>query len=381
MATRTRTPVGLGIYRDKFGTAIVVSVHGKPREFRKNEHGKKYKDFTDAELRIERKRIDAREHLKSERQIVKGDTFTADVDRFLQTLSGGHRVNTAGYMKHWTRVFADRQRNTITELEVQTAFAAITKGASTKRHIRRALVNFYTTLNGVSGTNPARVLIPPPKPPEEARDIPYAMIERIFKALQPSRARARLKVLAYVGLPQKQIAQLQPSDLRLAEAELIAHPRRKGTGSHGRGLPLSPLAVEALTEFVALDAFGTFQNAQLVRTFKLGATRAGLTLAVNARPYDLRHSFLTELARSGADIQDIATLGMHATLEQAARYVKGAASERATNAIRGVPRFAATTKTRKRPKQSSSVHRKRRPTRARKRKSASKKRRLSRGKL
>jgi integrase len=361
---KKRTLIVKGCYKDRFGTAIIVSVSGQPREFRKNEQNRKYSTFTPEELKRERIRIQAREQLKHERQIITGETFAADVDRFLNTLSGGHKVNTTGYMRHWA-VFNERQRNTITDLEVQTAFASIQKGNSTKRHIRRALVSFYETLNGVSGYNPARVLIPPPKPPEEARDIPYQMIEKIFKALVPSRARARLKVLAYVGLPHKQIKLLQPSDLRLDDHELIAHPRRKGAGAHGRGLPLSDLGKAALQEFVELDAFGSFQNAQLVRTFRLGATRAGLTLAPDARPYDLRHSFLTELARSGADIQDIANLGMHATLEQAARYTKGAASERATKAIKAVPRFSTTTKPAKRPIRSTSVQSRRRKHRPR----------------
>lgn len=355
--TRKRTQIATGIYRDRSGVAIIVSVRGTPREFRKNEHGKAYADFSKPELLIERKRIDAREHLKEDRAIVKGDTFAADVQQFLKTLSGGHKVNTAGYMAHWEAHFADRQRNTITDLEAQTAYAAINRGASTKRHIRRALVKFYETMNGVSGYNPARVLTPPPKPQEEARAIPFPMIERIFAALQPSRARARLMVLAYVGLPQKQIAQIQPADLRLTDRVVIVRPRRKGAGAGGRALPLSDAGVAALTEFAALNAFGTFQNSQLVRTFKLGAQRAGVTLADDARPYDLRHSFLTELDRAGADIRDVAYFGMHATIEQAARYIKSGASERATKVIRSVPRFLTTTKRGKAPKASTSFQR------------------------
>lgn len=359
---RQRERLGKGIYRDASGIAIIVSVNGKPREFRTDRAGRAYKTFTLSELRDERKRISARELQIAERREATSDTFAQDVDRFLQTLSGGHRVNTRGYMAHWA-VFNDRQRNTITELEVQTAFAAIHKGASTKRHIRRALVGFYETLNGVSGYNPARVLTPPPKPQEDARAIPYATIERIFAALQPSRARARLKILAYVGLPQKQIAQLQPADLRLSARTVIVRPRRKGAGVEGRVLPLSPAGVDAFQEFVRLNAFGSFQNSQLVRTFKLGATRAGVTLAADARPYDLRHSFLTELYRQTGDLYAVSELGMHATLEQTARYAKGALSERATKAIRSVPRFAATTKTGTRPIPSKSVQRHKATTR------------------
>ncbi len=130
----------------------------------------------------------------------------------------------------------------------------------------------------------------------------------------------------------------------------------------GRVQPLSDVGITALKEFVRVEAFGTFQTRQLVNTFKYGAKLAKVTLPEWARPYDLRHSFLTELARGGADIRDIAQLGMHATLEQAARYIKGAAAERATKTIRSVPRFSATRTTAKPPKRSHSPTSKRRPS-------------------
>lgn len=354
-----RILIAKGIYRDKSGVAIVVSVRGTPREFRKNEAGESYKTWDKSRLVIERKRIDAREHLKDERTQATADTFAQDVTTYLQTISSkGHRVNSQGYLAHWEAHFADRPRNEITDLDVQTAYAAIQQANSTKRHIRRALINFYETLNGKSGYNPGRSLRNPPKDEEPVRDLPWADIEQLFAALPPSRSKARLLLIAYVGLPQKQIAQLRPSDLRLEARELVAHPRRKGAGAAGRVIPLSDRAVAALKEFQRLDAFGTFQNRQLVETFWSGAKRAGVTLPDDARPYDLRHSFLTEVARGGADIRDIATLGMHATLEQAARYIKGAASERATKMITAIPRFSTTRTRGKSPIRSTSLRQK-----------------------
>ena len=353
-----RQRVAKGIYRDRSGHAIIVSVRGVPREFRQTEHGTRYDlTWTPGRLRDERTRIAARELLTAERHAERSDTFAADVDRFLKTLSGDrHRLNTQGYMAHWIRAFGERQRHTITDVDAQTAFAAIDKADSTRRHLRRALIKFYETLNGVSGDNPARALAAPPKPQAEARALPYAVIERILEALQPSRARARLKLIAYVGLPQKQIALLQPSDLRLSAGELVVHPRRKGAGVEGRTLPLSAAGIAALKEFQQLDAFGPFQTQQLVATFRLGAKRAKVTLPENARPYDLRHSFLTELYRQTGDLYAVSELGMHATLEQTARYAKGAVSERATTAIQSVPRFSTTTGKAKRPKRARSFH-------------------------
>jgi integrase len=337
-----RTRLATGIYKDRSGIAIVISVQGKPNEFRADAHGVTYANRDRAWLIRERVKRKSTAALEIDRTNAKGETFASDVERFLATLSPGHRRNTRGYMQHWQQAFTDRERNTITDVDAQTAFAAIHQAPSTKIHIRRALIQFYDTLNGKSGYNPGRAIKKPAKGEEPIRDLPWAWIERIFAALPPSRTKARLKLIAYVGLPHKQIGALQPSDLRLDRRELVVRPRRKGAGVSGRTQPLSDAAITALEEFAALDAFGTFQNRQLVETFRSGAKKAGVRLPDGARPYDLRHSFLTELARGGADIQEIAHLGMHATLEQANRYIKGAASERATNAITSIPRFRAT---------------------------------------
>jgi integrase len=356
MGRGKRTRLATGIYKDAMGIALRISVQGTPREFRRDLTNRPYKDRDLAWLRQERIRRQAAASLVAERDDDTATRFAADVERFLNTISSkGHRINSQGYMAHWSAHFATRQRNEITDLEVQTAFAAIDQSASTKIHIRRALIQFYDALNGKSGYNPGRSIKKPQKDEESVRDLPWTMIEQIFHALPPSRAKARLMVIAYTGLPQKQIAALKPSDLRLQDRQFVAHPRRKGAGVAGRVQPLSDYGVKAFTAFLEADAFGTFQNRQLVNTFRYGARLAGITLPDDARPYDLRHSFLTELARGGADIRDIATLGMHATLEQAARYIKGAGSARATNALEAVPRFRATKKRGRAPISSSSV--------------------------
>lgn len=357
MGRGKRKLISKGIYKDRAGHSIIVSVRGVPREFRKTEKGKRYdKSWTPAELRDERIRIAARERVLAERAVEATDTFSEDVKRFLDTISSkGHKVNTQGYMAHWELHFKERQRNEITDIDAQTAFAAIDQAASTRTHIRRALIQFYEALNGKSGYNPGRALKKPRKAEDQVRDLPWADIEKIFAVLPPSRSKARLMLIAYVGLPHKQIAALKPSDLRLEARELVAHPRRKGAGVSGQVQPLSDYAIAALKEFVKVDAFGSFQNRQIVETFRSGIKLAGVTLPADARPYDLRHSFLTELARGGADIHDIAKLGMHATLEQAARYIKGVAAERATTTIQSVPRFRATGKTPITQKRSKSV--------------------------
>lgn len=342
-----RTRLATGIYRDHKGIILRVHVAGAPVDRRRDAQGVPYaRHYAQRGLRWlvqERARLSADVTLVVERRAEADATFAADVERYLATISSaGHRLNTQGYMAHWCQHFGDRARDRITDVDAQTAFAQMTVAPATKIHLRRALINFYETLGGKSGYNPGRAVTKPPKPEEEVRDLPWADIEAMWAAMQPSKAKARLMLIAYVGLPQKQIKLLRPRDLRLDRRELVVHPRRKGAGVAGQVLSLSDAAVAALAEFARLNSFGTFQNLQLVRAFHSAAKRAGVILPERARPYDLRHSYLTEVARSGADIRDIATLGMHATLEQAARYIKGVADQRARTVIASVPRFGAT---------------------------------------
>lgn len=381
-----RKRLATGIYEDASGVLIRVSVNGEPIDFRRDKDGTRYsvhyKKRGLAWLRQERIRRQAAATIGAERKAEAASLFSADVARFLASISSpGHRVNTQGYMAHWERQFTDKTRNEITDLDAQTAFAAITAADSTRIHIRRALIQFYEAMNGKSGYNPGRSIPKPAKPEEPIRDLPWPDIEAMFTAMRPSRVKARLMLIAYVGLPQKQIRALQPGHLRLDRRELIVHPRRKGAGVSGRVLPLSDFGVAALKEFQRVNAFGSFQNLQMVRAFHSAAQRAGVTLPEGARPYDLRHSFLTELARGGADIRDIAELGMHATLEQAGRYIKGAAAERATKVITSVPRFSATPIAGNPPIRSTSVARRSLVPRRQKEESKGKTRKISRGKL
>lgn len=345
MISRTRERITTGVYKDRFGVAIIVSVEGKPREFRHDAEGRRYDPKRGAAwYREERKRVQARERNRAAATIDPTDSFAADVRRYLKTInSPTHRRNAEGYLAHWERVFAARERNTITDVEVKEVFAQIDKAPSTKNHIRRELFAFYQTLNGKTGYNPVLSLRAVREHYPEARALPYDVIEAIFAALQPSLSKVRLQVMAYTGLPQTLIAKLRPADLQLAKGIIYVRPRRKGAGVEGRELPLSNAGIAVLKEFQRLNAFGPFQNRQLVNTLNHGIKAAGVTVPEGTRPYDLRHSFLTEVYRQTGDLKAVSELGMHATLEQTARYAKGAVSERATKTIKAVPRFRATT--------------------------------------
>lgn len=343
MARGKRTRLATGIYEDAHGIALVVSVHGEAREFRHDDKKVPYSHYPRHTLIDTRKKVQARERLKEDRVRAKTDTFAHDVEVYLKTIAKPrYRSNAFGYLKHWIAVFGERHRNTITDVEIKTAFARIDKSASTLNHLRRELFQLYKTLNGREGYNPVHTLRAPLRRYQDARALSYDTIDAIFTAMPHTRQKARLQVMAYTGLPQSLIAKLRPTDLHLEQRMVYVRPRRKGAGVEGREIPLSDKGIAALTTFQALNAFGSFQNRQLVNAWKAAVAKAGVTLPAGTRPYDLRHSFLTEVYRQTGDLKAVSELGMHATLEQTARYAQGALSERATKAITAVPRFSAT---------------------------------------
>src|SRR5688572_3976590 len=128
---RQREKISTGIHRDRFGIAIIISVHGKPKEFRKDDHKRPYRGRSREWLMRERERLQKLQAGKDRKAALKADTFRADVDRYLSTIaSPSHKRNTAGYMAHW-EIFNLHRRDDITELDIQQHFATLTKKPST----------------------------------------------------------------------------------------------------------------------------------------------------------------------------------------------------------------------------------------------------------
>jgi site-specific recombinase XerC len=144
-----------------------------------------------------------------------------------------------------------------------------------------------------------------------------------------------LKVLARTGLPQAQIAALQPHHLDLEAREITVTPRHKGRGVAARTLPITHKAVRAFKEFQREKAFGTFSRHSMWRMFQQAVEAAKASwkgrwpAAERLRPYDLRHAFATELYKRTRDLRATAELLLHADMTMTARYAEAAVSHTA----------------------------------------------------
>lgn len=164
-----------------------------------------------------------------------------------------------------------------------------------------------------------------------------------------SQTKARLQVMAYAGLPPAQMRALRPDDVDLEGASVLVRGRKKGGGVRAQRLPLVPEAVTAMRAFVAADCFErerptggltafsmtsagrSWRRAITTMCVKLEAdpitrpTVAALRTALaGARPYDLRHSFLTEAQLATGNINATQGLAMHSDARMTRRYTLAA---------------------------------------------------------
>lgn len=273
-------------------------------------------------------------------------TFADDVVRYFEII--GQKMPSLPERKHhlaeWSTVFAGRYRRTITPQEIRAQLERW-RGAhadSTVNRYRTALMSLYTVLDGKSAANPVRDVPRYHEGEGEPRAQSYGTIYRLLALIRPSKTRARLRVLAWTGWPHAQLKRLKPEHLNWQAQRAYVTPRRKGKGGTGRWLPLLPAAVTALKDFDRWNAWGSFSHSAMHSALqravvKLNARRDEYGhRAITMRPYDLRHSFGTMMARLIRDERALQELMLHSTPMQTRRYTEAAVNYRVDQAMQDV---------------------------------------------
>jgi integrase len=280
----------------------------------------------------------ARIDLRARPQVAPG-SLQADLQAYLDARAAMPTLKErARHLRLWVALLGgSRHRDSVTPLEVRAGLEhwMATEGHSkqTSNHYRTALLNFYSVLNGKAGYNPVREVKKlrtkgkPPKP------FSYPLFESILAHIPSAwsgygrrpdaqlhrQMVARLRVMAYVGLPQTQVKALRPGDLFADDRLVRVQGRDKGDGTDDVYMPLSQRGLAALQEFFACRAEGPFRNETLRDRFRAGAARVG---RVDLTPYDLRGLFATTVLRSSKNRSALKDLMQHqdeATTELYAR--------------------------------------------------------------
>ncbi len=322
---------------------------------------------------------------------------------------------------HWLPEFGDRDRHTIERGEIRqqvTAWQALGHANVSINHRVRALRTVYQMLGDEDESFPTDKIEKLPDADPEPRGLPWAIVEFILDQI-PNRGRAprrlpgaprlcpvcrireiknyrnkrcavcrhapgapvtfagtvqpdyrvqrqpqqsenkiRLRMMAWMGIPQMGIERLKPEHVQphpsRAERVFLV-PRKKGgrrvrKARPGQWYPVLPPAAEAIADYDLLKLWGrTFARRAVSRMWRTAIINAKARAAEharetgdttildaliqyvpeNCRPYDLRHSFLTETYRASGDGRIVGTVGQHTPgSKQWERYTVAAVPEK-----------------------------------------------------
>ena len=319
--TRRRTRVAEGVYKDRYGLAATVKVHGVQREVR-FAPGTSLKT-----IRARRDQLRA-----SLRTLPHGKRYTLahDAGRYLEQVES-------------TLVsFKDRQREIqawlptcghlrtlalpaqLATLNAQLHAWRRTRAASTCNHRRHALTHLVRVLYGRRASVDFADLVRFTEPPPVPRWLDRGHIGDVLAQLSPrSKTAARLQLLHWTGMRPSQMGRLTRDDFRFQDTiPYVAVPR----GKAGRlaAVPLVEEGVAAARAFIEADAFGRWSCSTARKAIRMAAERAGREPFT---VYQIRHSFATWLRRTGADLADIQDLYGHTDAETTRIYAPPALSK------------------------------------------------------
>lgn len=319
-----------GITQTPKGWRITVRPKGRPL------WQKRYPSSTPLET-VETALASARKKWRAGVGSLPAGTLGADITRYLKdyfTGRGGHDERQR-HLELWRDALgADVWRSQITRDDIArilNGWRAAGLAAETCNKRRTALLALYHALDGKGGSNPVREIRKFRAPAPLPRGLPYTRIEQALKKLPTCKTQARLRLMAYTGLRQSQIARLQPTDWDTRRKLLTVPGTDKGRGTKPYVLPLSERATQALQAFEQADAWGAFTTAPMARMWKVVALAAKLPAGVV--PYDLRHSFGTAIYRETGDLKVTKELLGHASIAMTERYTLAAVPARQLHAI------------------------------------------------
>ena len=307
---RRRTRVAEGVYKDRYGLAATVKVHGVQREIRFPP---------DTSLKTIRARRD--ELRASLRTLPHGErhTLAHDAGRYLNQVKSTLLVS-----------FDDRRRDVevwlpkfghLRTLSLPSQLAALnaqlhewreTHAASSCNHRRHALLHLVRLLYGrkmvVDFEDLVRFTPAPPKP----RWVQRSHIDAVLAQLTPgSKTAARLMLMHWTGMRPSQMGRLTRADFHLDDPiPYVAVPR--GKGGRLAAVPLVEAGHTAARAFIEADAFGPWSCPSANKAIAAAAHRAN---RASFTVYQIRHSFATWLRHAGADLADIRDLYGHADAE------------------------------------------------------------------
>lgn len=271
-------------------------------------------------------------------------------------------------IRAWVAVLRDAQarslpRRTVTTRRIDEHLQAwINDGyaASTVNGRRTALMALWTTLDGRGAANPVREARVYAEPELQPRGIPYDLVQAILEELPAAirytdrpdatirelKTKPRIELEACTGMRPSQIGRLEPGQhFSIAERWYVIPRSKKGQQRKQPRHP-RPATRKHMTDsqaavfqrFHDLNCYGPYSASSRRRQFKAAVAAAeqrirkarrnpAFRFPPDLKPYDLRHSFATEVYRQTKDLETVAELLDHSTTRMTKRYALGAVSD------------------------------------------------------
>ena len=309
-----RTRVAEGIYKDRWGLAATVKVHGVQREIR-FPRGTPLKT-----IRARRDQLRA-----SLRTLPHGarHTLAHDAGRYLDQVESAligraeRRRDVAAWLPQFGHLHTLALPSHLADLNAQLHDWRRTRAASTCNHRRHALLHLVRVLYGRRAASDLADLARFPLPPPRPRWIDRTHIEAVLVYLGPgTKTSARLRLMHWTGMRPSQMGRLRPEDFHLNDPiPSVMVPR--GKGGRLATIPLVSDAMAASRDFLAVEACGPWSCQSANKAIRVAARKA------NCAPftvYQIRHSFSTWLRRTGTDLADIQDLYGHTDAETTRLY-------------------------------------------------------------
>lgn len=337
-----------GIYRHGAGWRAVVSQgRSRPRLTRHFPAGTSL-----AVMQAWRADAKAASRVKRKQRVLSG-TLEADAAKYLQAVTSlTTYADRCREIDLWVQALGSRRREDITPGDIRAVrdrWLTTPRSADDDRPVSaatvnkrlRALSNLWRVLDGKQAYNPVRDVDEAPEPHPSPRALSYAAIQAIldrmptyrhgqWKQTPPpdwtptglSKARVRVRIMAYTGLTPKALMRVTPADVDRTRNVLTLPARKKGRGVRPGVVPLLPPAAEAFAELAGLDGFGPFNVRTLRYAFTRAATLAGYP---SARLHDLRHALAAIAYETTGSLDVVMALLQHTTRDTTQRYTLAAA--------------------------------------------------------
>lgn len=354
-----RTTLAPGIYQDAYGYSVIAKVGTYPNQVTSPEI--RFPPDTPlstmvAQWHREKMRLTDERAKAGDGPVARG-TLAADVRRYLDTarLSPQREAERADQLQWWCESFGTKRRAALDAPDLRRALNGLERGgrdgktpmaASTVNKYRFALSHVFTVLDGQAAANPLRDVPKYTEPDPEARDVPYAIIDRIIDEIRDrgqgaslSRTKAIARVLAYAPITPAQLRRMERHAIDWQTGAIIPPGRRKGRGTAALSKQLTAKGLEAFQAFDAAACWGVaFSRSSFYKTFTAARDRVVAALRVERpdldlsriaimRPYDLRHSFGTFASRVLKNEALVMELLDHKDPRTTRRYTQGALSD------------------------------------------------------